>query len=230
LGKNLVHTGTTAKENLSQSAKQLNPFGVVNSVVGFTFGVTGALVGSIVGVPGTIIATKPRTQIERVGDFLEERNLKWLHERGLHVEVVWMRELSGRVGRSVGEILGVAGMGSDAKEQMDRLRGWVGEVVVGDGGGGLKGDGEEGIERQGRSGGYEKAPMDRKDRRSFVRGAQSVGFNVTGGLSVDRQEQEEIPVAGPSVSVDSAGEKGQGQVLVLGQDTLWLVFSSWENK
>ena len=190
---------------------------------------TGALVGSIVGVPGTIVGTRPRTQMERVGEFLEERNRKWLHERGLHVEVVGMGELSERVGCKVGEILGVAGMGSDAKEQMGRLREWVGEVVVG--GGEQRSEGEE-RERLGRRGGDERAwmNMDRKDRRSFVRGAQSVGFNVTGGLSVNRQEQEEIPVAGSSVSVDSAGEKGQGQVLLLGQDTLWLVFSSWENK
>ena len=117
LGKNLIHTGTAAKENLSHSAKQLNPFGVVNSVVGFTFGVTGALVGGLVGVPGTILAAKPRTQMERVGEFLEERNKGWLHERGLHAEVVGMGELSGRVGRTVAEILGVAGMGREGDAQ-----------------------------------------------------------------------------------------------------------------
>jgi hypothetical protein len=211
LGKDLVSTTASAGRQLTSSAKHFNPIGVLGSVVGLTFGVTGTLVGGVMGALPRTLSTKPRSGVQRAGEGLGEANAKWLHERGLHAELVDMNELARRVGMSVGEMLEVAGRGS-AQGQMGRLDVWVGEVIVG-------GDDEKGAiklrKARGTSMGSEEG-RDRKDQRSFARGAESVGLRVGGELSVEGEDE------------GSEGDAGAGLELELGPETLWLVVSRWE--
>lgn len=216
LGKDLLSTTTTAGKNLGHSAKHLNPFGVLGSVMGFTVGVTGAVVGSIFGAPGTM-ATASRTSLERAEAYLAAANGKWLHGRGLHVALLGLPDVAVRVGSTPQQILEVAmaARAGGSVRQMAALRPWVGEMVVGQ-----LDEGQGKGQCDGRKRGASDDVKMIKDQRSFARGASSVGFNVTGNLSVEGSD--EVEATGSSAGRDAA------EVLELGPNTIWLVVTRWE--
>lgn len=184
--------------------------------MGFTVGVTGAVVGSIFGAPGTM-ATASRTSLERAEAYLAAANGKWLHGRGLHVALLGLPDVAVRVGSTPQQILEVAmaARAGGSVRQMAALRPWVGEMVVGQ-----LDEGQGKGQCDGRKRGASDDVKMIKDQRSFARGASSVGFNVTGNLSVEGSD--EVEATGSSAGRDAA------EVLELGPNTIWLVVTRWE--
>ncbi|TQV97656.1 Subunit of the RNA polymerase II mediator complex [Cordyceps javanica] len=95
LGKNIANHGKSLGKDIARHAKRGNIFGVAATLVAgaVSLPVMTALgaVGTVTRLPGAAVGAvtrKPKTPADRVNAYNAVANGKWLHQRGLHVQLV----------------------------------------------------------------------------------------------------------------------------------------------
>lgn len=98
-------------KNIGNSAKHLNPFGVIGGTLGFIVGAATHVVSSILSTPARMLQ-KPQTPRQRALTYLAAANKDWFLQRGLHASLVDTKELAIGLDTSIDSIVQAAGRAS----------------------------------------------------------------------------------------------------------------------
>ncbi|ATY66983.1 hypothetical protein A9K55_000611 [Cordyceps militaris] len=120
LGKNIASYSKRLGKDVAKHAKRGNIFGVAATVIA---GSVSLPVRTALGVAGTLtmlpgaavsaIGKKPKTPAERVNAYNMVANEKWLHQRGLHIQLVDTPGLAHMLGLPTEQLLAVARSGKE---------------------------------------------------------------------------------------------------------------------
>ncbi|USW51347.1 hypothetical protein Slin15195_G046660 [Septoria linicola] len=91
-------------KNIGNSAKHLNPVGVIGGALGLTIGAATHVASSILSTPGRLLQ-KPQTPRQRALTYLAAANKDWFWQRGLHASLVDTKELAIELDTSIESIV-----------------------------------------------------------------------------------------------------------------------------
>ena len=116
---------------IEESARNLNPFGVVRHSVRLVSGTAFRVVGSLLPVHRAIWQ-KPSTPRARAEVYIMTANKDWFHKRGLHAWLLDTRELAELVGLEHTDLLEAASFSKspEAEVQMEALRDVLGDLQI----------------------------------------------------------------------------------------------------
>ncbi|PPJ53044.1 hypothetical protein CBER1_11614 [Cercospora berteroae] len=120
-------------KHIGNSAKSLNPFGVLGGTIALTVGAASHLVTSVVTAPASIIK-KPRTPRERALAYLAAANKDWFQVRGLQAMLLDTNEMATELTISAHEIVDAGGvLGRDNPQVLaNGLERWLAPLHIRD--------------------------------------------------------------------------------------------------
>lgn len=121
----------TSLRGIGDSAKRLNPFGVIGGTVGLAVHATGYIVGSVFNAPLSAMQA-PQTRKQRTLAYLTEVNKNEFQARGLEAMLLDTEELAVRLGTTVNVIVEAARLKEEEgiASQMATLQQWLEKVTV----------------------------------------------------------------------------------------------------
>lgn len=129
--KDSAATTKTSLKGIGDSAKQLNPFGVIGGTVGLAVHATGYIVGSVFNAPLSAMQA-PQTRRQRALAHLAEMNKSDFQARGLEAVLLDTEELAVRLGTTVNVITEAARLREEegVASQMASLQQWLEKVAT----------------------------------------------------------------------------------------------------
>lgn len=129
--KDSAATAKTSLKGIGDSAKRLNPFGVIGGTVGLAVHATGYIVGSVFNAPLSAMQA-PQTRKQRALAYLAEANKNDFQARGLEAMLLDTEELAARLGTTVNVIVEAPRLKEEEgiASQMATLQQWLEKVTV----------------------------------------------------------------------------------------------------